>query len=96
MALLLSGAAQVGEVTPSVAGVELPYVMLIGGVGLGLLLWFVCHLLVISTARRRARVADARLRTAVAEVSRELVVDPIETELAAYTALRHGVAKALR
>lgn len=96
VALLLSGAAQVGDVTPSVAGVEVPYVLFIGGVGLGLVLWAVCHLLVITTARRRARAADARLRTAVADVSRELVVDPIETELAAYTALRHGVAKALR
>ena len=38
--------------------------------------------------------ADQRLRAAVSEVSRELVVVPVEAELAAYTAVRAGVDRA--
>ena len=48
-----------------------------------------------STARRRARSADQRLRHAIGEVSDELVVQPVEAELAAYAEVRAGLAKAL-
>ena len=50
---------------------------------------------VAGTARRRAQLADERLRGAVTEVSHELVVDPVEIELAAYTAVRIGLGRAL-
>ena len=70
--------------------------MLVGGVVLGIVLALVCRVLVAVTARRRARAADRRLRTAISEVSQELVVAPVEAELAAYTQVRDGLAAALR
>ena len=81
--------------TPSYQGIPVPTIMLLGGVALGVLLALLCRILVAVTASRRARSADRRLRAAIGEVSRELVVDPIEAELAAYTRARNGLAKAL-
>lgn len=80
---------------PRVAGVALPLLLLGGGVLLGVLLSLLCRGLVSGTARSRAASADSRLRTAVSEVSAELVVAPVETELAAYTAVRTGLDRAL-
>jgi hypothetical protein len=82
--------------TPDVGAFPLPTLLLVGGVALGLLLALVCRFLVAATARRRARVADRRLRDAVRKVSEELVVAPVEAELQAYTTVRSGLAKALR
>jgi hypothetical protein len=82
--------------TPDVGPVPLPTLLLIGGVALGLLLALVCRFLVAATARRRARVADRRLRDAVRKVSEELVVAPVEAELQAYTTVRTGLTQALR
>jgi GTPase Era involved in 16S rRNA processing len=82
--------------TPKAAGVALPLVLLGGGVVLGILLALVCRGLVSMTARRRAAVADKRLREAVHAVSDELVVKPVEAELIAYTTVRNGLAKALK
>jgi GTP-binding protein EngB required for normal cell division len=82
--------------TPDVGAVPLPTLLLVGGVVLGLLLALVCRFLVAATARRRARVADRRLRDAVREVSEELVIEPVEIELKAYTAVRTGLDQALR
>ena len=81
---------------PVLAGLPIPTVLLIGGVALGVLLALLCRVLVAATARRRARSADQRLRAAIREVSAELVVQPIEAELAAYGAVRTGLAAALR
>jgi hypothetical protein len=72
-----------------------PTIMLLGGVALGVFLALLCRILVAITASRRARSADRRLREAISAVSHELVVDPIEAELAAYTRARNGLAKAL-
>ncbi|GAB2444869.1 50S ribosome-binding GTPase [Nocardioides hungaricus] len=80
--------------TPQVAGVALALVLLVGGLGLGILLGVVSRLGVAGTARRRAESADERLRAAVADVSHELVVAPVEAELQAYTAVRTGVERA--
>lgn len=77
-----------------VGGIALPLVLLVGGVVLGVLLALVCRGLVAGTARSRAADADARLRGAVREVSHELVVDPVEAELLAYTTLRNGLTAA--
>jgi GTP-binding protein EngB required for normal cell division len=82
--------------TPDVGSVPLPTLLLVGGVVLGLLLALVCRFLVAATARRRARVADRRLRDAVRRVAEELVIAPVERELEAYTTVRAGLAKALR
>ncbi|GAA2114964.1 GTPase [Nocardioides bigeumensis] len=80
---------------PSIYGLPLPTLMLAGGVVLGILFALVCRILVALTATRRAHVADRRLRHAIGTVSRELVIDPVEAELAAYTRAREGLAKAL-
>ncbi len=81
--------------TPDVRGVPVPTLMLVGGVLLGVLLALVCRVLVSLTARRRARAVDRRLRTAISTVSQELVVAPIEVELAAYARARAGLKTAL-
>ncbi len=93
---VLAGSGKLQDAdTPQVAGVALALVLLVGGLVLGILLGLGCRLLVARTARARAEQADQRLRGAVAEVSHELVVDPVEIELAAYTAVRNGLSRAL-
>jgi GTPase Era involved in 16S rRNA processing len=82
--------------TAKVAGIALPLAILIGAVAVGIVLALVCRVLVAGTARSRAATADRRLREAVSGVSGELVVRPVEAELAAYGALREGLAKALK
>ena len=81
--------------TPELRGVPIPTLLLLGGVVLGILLAIGCRFLVRATARRRARNADKRLRAAVHEVSLDLVIEPLETELLAYTTTRNGLVKAL-
>ena len=63
---------------------------------LGILLALLCRLLVAATARRRARTADRRLRSAIGTVAEELVVKPVRAELAAYDTVRDGLDRALR
>ncbi|MDP3893138.1 GTPase [Nocardioides sp.] len=82
--------------TPELEGFAVPTIMLVGGVVLGLVLAFLCRFLVAATARRRARVADRQLREGISEVVADLVVAPIEAELAAYTQVREGLARARR
>lgn len=84
------------ESTPEWLGISLPILLLGGGVALGILFALVCRVLVHLTARRRAQVADQRLRGAIGEVADELVVEPVNAELAAYTEARTGLAAALR
>ncbi len=81
---------------PEVGSLPVPTLLLIGGVVLGLLLALGCRLLVRVTAHRRAVSADHRLRAAIADVAEELVIAPVEAELAAYTRVRDGLVKALR
>ncbi|MFT3871121.1 MAG: ABC transporter [Nocardioides sp.] len=80
---------------PAWHGFPLPTLLLLGGVALGILLALVCRLLVAGTASRRAKAADHRLRAVIGEVSQDLVVTPIDAELAAYAQARDGLAKAL-
>jgi GTPase Era involved in 16S rRNA processing len=82
--------------TPELRGFPIPTLMLLGGVALGVLLALVCRVLVSTTARRRARSADKRLRDAISAVSEELVVQPVQAELAAYSTMRDGLAIALK
>jgi hypothetical protein len=92
---LLAFSGSLGDaVTPQYAGIDLPLLMLVGGVGLGIVLAMLCRVLVGLTARRRAASADRRLREGVAEVSRELVVEPVEAELGAYAAVRASLLQA--
>jgi hypothetical protein len=81
--------------TPAYQGVPVPTIMLVGGVALGIALAMLCRIVVSVTARRRASAADRRLRAAIAAVSQELVVAPIEAELAAYSRVRNGLTRAL-
>jgi GTPase Era involved in 16S rRNA processing len=80
--------------TPQVGGVAVALVLLVGGVAGGLLLALLSRIFVASAARTRARRADERLRTAVNDVTHELVIEPVETELAAYAAVRSGLERA--
>ena len=82
--------------TPDLGGFPIPTLMLLGGILLGVALALVCRVLVGLTARRRGRAADKRLRDAISEVSGELVVAPVEAELKAYSAMRDGLATALK
>ncbi|WP_238694435.1 ABC transporter [Nocardioides daphniae] len=69
--LTLGTAAGLTETeTPEVAGWPIPLLLLGGGIGLGVVLALVCRVLVHSTAKRRARVAEQRLRSAIHEVPR--------------------------
>jgi hypothetical protein len=81
---------------PKFAGVSLPLLLLLGGVGAGVLLALLCRLLVSATARSRARSADRRLREAVEQVSAELVVTPVAAELDAFRTVRNALNTALR
>jgi hypothetical protein len=80
---------------PAYGGIDLPIMLLVGGVGVGILLALLCRLLVNLTARRRAAAADRKLRAAMHEVSQELVVRPVEQELDAFRTVRNGLDAAL-
>jgi GTP-binding protein EngB required for normal cell division len=95
-ALAAHGFLQQPERTaPKIAGVAVPTVLLVGGLGLGLLLAVLSRLLVGVGARARARRAERRLRAAIDQVTEELVVAPIEHEVAAYATAREGLRQAL-
>jgi len=81
---------------PEVGGISVPLVLLTGGVVLGIGLALLCRFAIRMSARRRARVADQRLRSAIESIADELVVTPMQDEIAAYVACRDGVATALR
>jgi hypothetical protein len=80
--------------TPDYAGFPLPTVMLVLGVLLGVLLALLSRALIAIGARSRARSADRRLRAAVAEVAQELVIEPIQGELAAHRRTWEGLRQA--
>jgi GTPase Era involved in 16S rRNA processing len=94
LALVTSGGLGDDSV-PAYFGVDLPILLLVGGVLAGILLALLCDPLVDATARRRAAAADRKLRDAVHEVSAELVVAPVEGELEAFRTVRTGLDKAL-
>jgi GTPase Era involved in 16S rRNA processing len=95
LALALSGSLG-SIVTPEYFGIDLPVLLLMGGVTAGILLALVCRVLVRVTARRRATAADRLLRGGVHRVSQELVVRPVEAELDAFRTVRTGLATALK
>jgi hypothetical protein len=89
-----SGKLQDGD-TVRIGDVALGLILLVGGLVLGIVVGLVGRVVARGTARRRAADADERLRASVSAVSQELVVAPVEVELAAYTTVRSGVARAL-
>ncbi|MCW2814351.1 MAG: tRNA modification GTPase TrmE [Nocardioides sp.] len=94
-ALLVVG-GNMADNAPQVAGMPLPLLMLVGGVLLGVLLALACRVLVAGTARTRAAVAERRLRAVVHDVAAELVVAPVQAELAAYATVRSQLATVLK
>lgn len=88
------GSGGLGAAT-QVAGAPAPVVLLVGCLVVGIVLALVCRLAVGRTADTSATAADQQLRGAVSDVSHELVVSPIEVELAAYSTVREGLSKAL-
>jgi GTP-binding protein EngB required for normal cell division len=80
--------------TPEVRGIPLPTLLLGGGALLGLLLALLARVANGVSARRRARAAERALRRRVHDVAAELVVAPVEAELAARADLCAAVAVA--
>ena len=94
--LALAASGSLGDDSvPAYGGIDLPILLLVGGVVVGILLALLCRVLVDLTARRRAAAADRKLRAAVHEVSQELVVRPVEHELDAFRTVRNGLDAAL-
>jgi len=94
--LALAASGSLGDDSvPDVGGIDVPILLLVGGVVVGILLALLCRALVDLTARNRATTADRKLRAAVHEVSAELVVTPVERELEAFRTVRTGLDKAL-
>jgi GTP-binding protein EngB required for normal cell division len=76
---------------PKVGAVPLPTLLLLGGLVAGVLLWLILKPLVDWGARRARRRASQRLRAAVTEVARELVVAPVREVLNAYAQAREAL-----
>ena len=90
------GYLQLGDAlpTPEVEGFPVPTALLGGGLLLGLLLALIARVVNGSGARRRARRARKALDERVAEVAGELVVAPLEAELAGRERLLGALAAA--
>jgi predicted GTPase len=80
--------------TPEVAGITVPTLLLVGGVLLGLLLAAGGRLLVRGGAVSRRRRAESRLRAAIEQVADELMLDPVEAELARHARARLALERA--
>nr|WP_202627928.1 GTPase [Cellulomonas sp. APG4] len=80
---------------PTWGEVPWPTVALLGGALLGLLMAGVARLAVAAGARRRARRAHARLRTAVGEVADRLVVEPVDAVRDRHAACREAALRAV-
>lgn len=90
------GALQLGDVapTPDVRGIPVPTALLAGGALAGLLLAALARGLTGTGARRRAARAQRTLRERVSAVADELVLEPVQAELAAREELCAAVAEA--
>ena len=78
--------------TPEAGGIPIPTLLLGGGVLAGLLLASSPGFAVRAGARRRARVAERALAARVADVGEEVVVAPLQAELAARERLAEALA----
>lgn len=81
--------------TPRSSGLPLPTLLLLVGVAGGVALAVVGRVVNGWVARSRARAAEKRLRSALAEVADDLVVAPVRAELAAYAEVRDHLSTAL-
>ena len=89
LGLVLLGFLQLDDAVPlpDVGPVPAPTALLVGGVVAGILLAFLTGVVNGAAARRRARAAERSLRARVETVADELVISPVERELAAYERL---------
>jgi len=81
---------------PEVWGIPLPTLLLGGGALAGLLLTILTRAVNRVASRRRARRATAAMNRRVETVARELVIEPVEAELAAHERLCAATSTALR
>ena len=100
-ALWLAGLAALGWLqlgdalpTPDVRGVPVPTALLAGGALAGLLLALLARLATGAGARRRAARAQRTLRERIDGVADELVLEPVQAELAIRDELCAAVATA--
>jgi hypothetical protein len=80
--------------TPDAEGIPLPTLLLGGGALAGIVLAFLAGLAIRTGAKRRARVAERALTARVQAAGEELVIAPVEAELAAHARLREALARA--
>jgi len=88
-------AAGVASAAPEVGGLAVPVVVAVVCVVVGIVLALVCRGLVRGAAHSRAEAVRDELETSISGVASELVVRPVEAELAAHSALRSGLGKIL-
>jgi GTP-binding protein EngB required for normal cell division len=79
---------------PEVAGYRLPVLLAAGGLAVGIVLAVLSRVLGWVTARFRARRAERALTEAIEEVADTRVIQPVETELAAYDVFRTNILHA--
>lgn len=79
---------------PRVEGWPVPTLMVAGGAVLGIFLALTGKFIAAAAARARAALARKRLRTAVAEVARQAVVEPVEVEVVRLKSFNAAVDKA--
>ena len=79
---------------PRVDGWPVPTLMVAGGAVLGIFLALTGKFIAAGAARARAAAARKRLRTAVGDVARELVVEPVELEVSRLRSFNAAVNKA--
>jgi GTP-binding protein EngB required for normal cell division len=82
--------------SPTVGELPWPTALLGGGALAGVVVALLSRLVAWIGGRRRARKTAKKLRTAIGEVGRELVVSPVETELDRYRRFTEAVAVAQR
>ncbi|MGL5929729.1 MAG: GTPase [Dermatophilaceae bacterium] len=79
---------------PSWGALPVPFVLLVGGVLLGLLLALLARWLARVGGRRRAAAADVRLREAIGEVADDQVLAPVRRVLERHAATRAALRRA--
>jgi GTP-binding protein EngB required for normal cell division len=94
--IALAGYLQFDVPSPKVGPVAVPTLMLLGGVVGGIVLALLCRVLVGFSAAARARAADHRLREGIHEVAQDLVLSPINAELARYATVREQLSSVLK
>jgi len=96
LALVLLGFLRIEDVVPlpEVGGIPIPTALFLGGALAGMLLALLARLVNGAGARRRARKAERSLRARVEAVGADLVIGPIEEELAVHDRLYDALARA--